>query len=61
MGGIFASLRQATGYQSEVILTLQEAGNQTFIRLGRTCPPCMVKKIKSDPKSSERWTAFDPR
>ena len=39
MGGIFASLRQATGYQSEVILTLQEAGNQTFIRLGRTCLP----------------------
>jgi len=27
MSGIYASLRQATGYQSEVILTPQEAGN----------------------------------
>ena len=27
MSGIYASLRQATGYQSEVIITPQEAGN----------------------------------
>ena len=35
MSGIYASLRQATGYQSEVILTPQEAGNQTLVRLRR--------------------------
>jgi len=39
MGGIFASLRQATGYQSEVILTPQEAGNLSAAGGSNLYPP----------------------
>ena len=35
MSGIYASLRQATGYHVEIILTPQEAGNETLVRLWR--------------------------
>ena len=38
MSGIYASLRQATGYQAGIILTPQETGNETFTRLRRACP-----------------------
>ena len=39
MSGIYASLRQATGYQQVIIITPQGAGNQTFTRLRRVYPP----------------------
>jgi len=35
MSGIYAPLRQATGYQAGIILTPQEAGNETLVRLVR--------------------------
>ena len=51
MSGIYASLRQATGYQSEVILTPQEAGNQTLVRLRRIETPCLFSSLSIIPVS----------
>ena len=39
MSEIYASLRQATGYQSEVILTPQEAGNLSASGGSNLYPP----------------------
>ena len=41
-------LQQATGYQAEIILTPQEAGNETFIRPRRACPPLADSTREND-------------